>query len=454
MKQKSPEIDRLAGIEYYSTNYNGSGGKIKKTNSDFNVTELIDRKFIDGLSPRQEKNESFAIYRLEKSGIDSNHAILLLKKRLGVNFKIIGIKDAKASTLQYASTASNNSSKKIMPKMRIGNIELSFVGFSKRPLDKSMLIGNRFKISISDIRDNTRTEDLGPFLAQINSIGNYYGLQRFGSERLVTHLVGKAILKKEFNKAVDTLLTHTTKYDSAFSKEIREKLRDVKQNPSIVRKIPNGMDIEKKIAEEIVNGKDSTCALRSIPISIRRLFVQAFQSFIFNKTLSKAIGKDFSLINCETNDLCFEVTDNMVFGKIRKFDNMNSGSTAIGPPIEKKIGKNEIKKNEAKIKGKLIPVIRLPGYAFQPGKGRFDAITKEIMLEEEVTAKDFFIKELQELSEPGGYRQAAYICEGFKYNLSNNNASLRVEFAIPKGAYATTLLREIIKPDDPISAGF
>ncbi|MDQ4073659.1 MAG: tRNA pseudouridine(13) synthase TruD [Thermoproteota archaeon] len=454
MKQKAPEIDQLAGIEYYSTNFTGVGGEIKKNNNDFNVIELIDKNFISQLTPRQEKNELFAIFKIEKNGIDSNHAVILLKKRLGINFKIMGIKDAKASTLQYASTAINSSSKRIDSKIRIGNIMLSFIGFSKKPLDKTMLIGNRFKINIRNINGNAKTEDLEPFCAQLDSIGNFYGLQRFGSERLVTHLVGKAILKKEFSKAVDILLTYTTKHDSTFSKELREKLRDIKQNPNIVRKIPKGMDIERKIAEEIIKGKDPMYVLRSIPISIRRLFVQAFQAFIFNKTLSKSIEKKFSLINCETDDLCFEVTDNIVFGKIRKFDRINSDAMTEGPSMAKGVSDMTRKKNKGKEERRFIPIIRLPGYAFQPGKSRFDIITKEVMQEEGVTAKDFFIKELQELSESGGYRQAAYVCKDFKYDLASNNTSLRVEFAIPKGAYATTLLREIIKPDDPIAAGF
>jgi tRNA(Glu) U13 pseudouridine synthase TruD len=31
---------------------------------------------------------------------------------------------------------------------------------------------------------------------------------------------------------------------------------------------------------------------------------------------------------------------------------------------------------------------------------------------------------------------------------------LDLSFKLPKGAYATTLLRELIKPTDPIKAGF
>ncbi|MGN6560667.1 MAG: tRNA pseudouridine(13) synthase TruD, partial [Candidatus Nitrosocosmicus sp.] len=60
--------------------------------------------------------------------------------------------------------------------------------------------------------------------------------------------------------------------------------------------------------------------------------------------------------------------------------------------------------------------------------------------------------EMQELSEAGGFRQAAFISKDFKYTIDEN--STLIEFTAPKGSYATTLLREIIKPDDPISAGF
>ena len=262
-------------------------------------------------------------------------------------------------------------------------------------------------------------------------MGNYYGLQRFGSERLVTHLVGKAILERKFDKATEILLTYTTNYDSKFSREIREKLRDIKSNPNLIREIPPGMDIEKNLAKAILIGKDPISALRTIPISIRRLFVQAFQAFLFNKTLSIAIRDDFSLTIPEESDLCFDVFgDDLTFGKIRKYEK--------GKPADSRIQR--------------LPIIRLPGYSFQPGKNRFDKIIKEFMKQENINAKDFFIKEMQELSESGGFRQACYVCKNFKYKKEEN--SLLVGFSVPKGSYATVLLRELIKPANPIESGF
>jgi tRNA pseudouridine13 synthase len=163
-------------------------------------------------------------------------------------------------------------------------------------------------------------------------------------------------------------------------------------------------------------------ALRSIPITIRRLFVQAYQSYIFNLCLSRSIAAGEDIAAPKGGDLCFEMEGPMAFGRIIKFD---PGS-----------GK------------KMVPAVRMAGYTFQPGKGRFEAATKKILDEEGVAPKDFYIEEMQELSQQGGFRQAPLWCRDFAARGST------VSFKLPKGSYATTLLRELMKPDDPIAAGF
>jgi tRNA pseudouridine13 synthase len=428
MKQSSPDIDKLAGIEYYATEFDGMGGTIKKNTEDFHVQEIISNIFLKQISPEQTRSNIFPVYEIRKKGMDSSHAILTLKKKTGLDLKIVGIKDAKATTIQYAS--SNSSTRKVIKNMDLGKIKLTLVGFSRKPIEKNNLVGNTFDIRIVEPKRD-KLDNIVQFLCDINSLGNYYGLQRFGSERLVTHLVGKAILERKFDKATEILLTYTTKYDSKYSQEIREKLRDIKSNPNLLREIPPGMDIEINLAQAILKGKDSISALRTIPINIRRLFVQAFQAYLFNKTLSIAIRDEFSLTVPEENDLCFDVfDDNLIFGKIRKYEKEK--------PTDSRIQR--------------LPIIRLPGYSFQPGKNRFDKIIKEFMKHENITAKDFFIKEMQEISESGGFRQACYVCKNFKYKKEEN--SLLVGFSVPKGSYATVLLRELIKPVNPIESGF
>ena len=107
MKQSSPDIDKLAGIEYYTTEFDGIGGTIKKNTEDFHVQEIISNTFLKQISPEQTTSNIFPVYEIRKKGMDSSHAILTLRKKTGLDLKIVGIKDAKATTIQYASSSSS-----------------------------------------------------------------------------------------------------------------------------------------------------------------------------------------------------------------------------------------------------------------------------------------------------------------------------------------------------------
>jgi tRNA pseudouridine13 synthase len=415
-----PEIDSYAGIDCYCTSFKGINGTIKKTNEEFQVSEIIDYAFLKPpyFSLIQNNEHKFPLYLLEKHNIDSNHAIIEIKKKSGLKLKVLGIKDAKAETSQYASCEQV----KNLPKYVItSKTKLTLKGFLRTPISKSALIGNSFNIKVNKASGN----DLHPFLLELNNIANFYGLQRFGSERMVTHLVGKALLNKNYNKAIEYLLSYTSKYDSKFSKEIRERIKDSNNYQKVLNILPKGMDLERNILSALTKGKDSIAVIRSIPINIRRLFVQAFQSYVFNKCLSESLLHNEDIQKCKDGDLCFEIEKPLVFGKIRRFrEGIDSHKDTI-------------------------PAIRLVGYNYQPGKSRFDHITKKILSDENVLPKDFYLKDLQELSVQMGFRQTLLCCHEFRYS-----GILDLSFKLPKGAYATTLLRELIKPTDPIKAGF
>ena len=420
MIQSVPEIDFKAGMECYCTNFAGINGTIKENNEEFQVSEIIDYTFLKPpyFSSVQNNEHKFPLYLLEKHNIDSNHAVIEIKKQSGLKLKIMGIKDAKAETSQYASCEQTKNLPRdiITPKTK-----LTLLGFLRTPLSKSALIGNSFKIKINQTSDN----DIHPFLLELNKIANFYGLQRFGSERMVTHLVGKALLERNYNKAIEYLLSYTSKYDSKFSKEIRERSRDPKNYQKLIKILPKGMDLERLMLYTLVKGKDSIAVIRSIPINIRRLFVQAYQSYIFNKCLSNALLSNEDIQKCKDGDLCFEIEKPLVFGRIRKFrEGVDSNND-------------------------VAPAIRLVGYNYQPGKNRFDHITKRILADENISPTAFYLKDLQELSLQMGFRQTSLFCSEFSYF-----GMLELLFKLPKGSYATTLLRELIKPLDPIKAGF
>ena len=99
-----PEADKLAGIGCYCTAFDGIGGLIKQSSEQFRVFEIIDDSYLKDISDIQDTNYRYPLYILEKQNIDSNHAVLEITKAIGLRLKIIGIKDAKAVTIQHASS--------------------------------------------------------------------------------------------------------------------------------------------------------------------------------------------------------------------------------------------------------------------------------------------------------------------------------------------------------------
>ncbi len=415
-----PIIDSKVGINCYCTGFDGVHGTIKRRTSDFNVIEIIDPEVLEELAEFKDERHKFPLYVLEKSNIDSNHALARIKERFGIRLRIMGIKDAKAKTLQYASA---DQLKKVHRQFQMSQILLTLKGFITRPISKRSLLGNEFAIII---RGNQH-QDCYEFKTEIRKIANFYGLQRFGSQRAVTHLVGKEIVNRNFKRAVELLLCYTTNYDSGMTKEIREKSQDPSNYSRLVKSMPIGMDIERCLMYAVMDGKDYIFALRAIPINIRRLFVQAYQAYIFNLCLSNAMMTGEDILKCKAKDLCFEVECPLKFGKLRKFDSSSDSER------------------------NTVPAIRLVGYAFHEGKGRFELITNKLLKSEGILSKNFYIKEMQELSTQGGYRQAPLCASNFS---AIGTDPLHISFTLPTGSYATTLLRELMKPPDPIESGF
>lgn len=419
MKGTVPLIDWQAGIRHYCTDFDGIDGKIKQNPADFLVSEILNKQYLESLSKNSTSSHRFPVFILKKHNIDSIHAIIEIRNHLNLDLRILGIKDAKASTVQFATTIQKI--RNLPRRAKTSHTEICLIGYGNTLLSKSDLWGNQFTVLIAEPKHT----DLASFLHEIDRIANFYGLQRFGSERMVTHNVGREILKGNLRRASELLLTETTKYDTAYSREIRDQLSDPSNFHKLVNLLPKGMDIEREVVRSLLQKRDYIRALRSIPIGIRRLYVQAYQAYIFNLCLSELLSSGEDITKCSDGDLCFEIEGNDILGKIRKLNPSTDVASAV------------------------LPALRLVGYSFHIGKGRFESTSQKILKDEGLTPRDFYIRDMQELSVKGGFRQSVLWCKGFNYS-----GCLQISFKLPKGSYATTLLREIMKPCSPIEAGF
>ena len=396
-----PQIDKEIGISVYTTKSSSISGKIKQNENDFSVKEVLSEKAIDSF----DNDEGHAVYLLKKSGIDTNHALADIEKRYGLVLKSLGLKDANAKTEQYVYAYKKINS---LEEYNGKKYSAQRVGFVKKPISKKDMLGNYFEIRISDLNDAL------PSFSGKENILNFFGYQRFGSKRPITHLVGKSIIKGDYEEAIEYLLNFSSKYDSEKNNEIRKLISERNSESEIIELLPYSMDIERNLLRQLSNDNDSKNAIRSIPLTLRRFYIQAYQSFLFNKTLSLAYEFEEQLFAPENDDVCFD--KNSVLGK---FENDSSQKLAI-------------------------PLV---GHSYYK-KSRFDYYIKKVLEEELLTPKDFFIKDFQELSIDGGFRNASI--NYLNFQIDEN----LIKFQLSRGSYATIVLREILKSSNPLDCGF
>ena len=402
METTVPALDRAVGITVYSVPSPGIGGRIRDKPEDFVVDEVISDRAAGSI---REDGGGYAVYSLAKRGIDTGHCLTDIFRRRRLRLKALGMKDASARTTQYVCATSAGAGP---DRMSAARYDLVRLGYVERPLTKRVMTGNRFEIVVRDC-----TGDPGTFEGY-DRILNHYGYQRFGSRRPVTHLVGRAIIRGDFEEAIRLILSETSPFDAASSNEMRARMADPANYEECLREMPRSMDTERVVLVALRDGASPRQAFLRIPLYLRRLYVQAYQSYIFNLTLGGAASDGQRLGTPQDGDVCFGGSD-----RLGKYE---------GDPRQRL----------------AVPVV---GYSYYK-KTRFNPVISKILSEEGVTPRDFYLKEMQEVSGEGGFRQAMIQCSD--YTVQGNY----VGFVLSRGSFATVLMREMIKPANPIAAGF
>jgi tRNA pseudouridine13 synthase len=104
--------------------------------------------------------------------------------------------------------------------------------------------------------------------------------------------------------------------------------------------------------------------------------------------------------------------------------------------------------------------IPLIGFKQRKSLGVQGEIEKQILEEEEINQESFKIPAMPEITSRGELRTALTPLNNFSLNeVAEDSANLlkqkaEVSFTLYRGSYATILLRELMKPRNPIKAGF
>lgn len=394
-----PKLDTDIGISLYTTKFAGCGGMIKQDLEDFKVAEVLADNALKDVS----QESGYAVYIMKKTGIDTSHALQLVRKNAGLKLKALGLKDAKATTEQYVCATSRSTKLESYDDDRVA---LEPVGYVQRPLSGKDMIANSFEITVKDHNGTINDFD------EWSNILNFYAYQRFGSARAMTHLVGKALVSKDWDAAVDIVLKYGTPYESDSTKELRDSITNAKTFKEMLEIMPHSMDIERDLAIALDRGMNSLDAIATLGVQIRRLYVQAYQSFIFNMALCSAYEAGESL-EIKQGDVCY--------------------------------GKDGRLCRYADQKGCML-AMPLVGHSYYT-KTRFEKYIRDVMNKEGKTPQDFAISQMQAVSLEGGFRTIAIRAK----NTSIDKDTIHV--SLGRGSYATAVLREILKPEEPVKSG-
>jgi tRNA pseudouridine13 synthase len=455
-----PRIDKLLGIEVYASETRGIGGVIRRSVEDFVVEEVL----VDGSRAKIEKaaesqvlgaspsRQRYLLCILVKRNWDTFIAIKNIAKQLSISQKqisIAGIKDAKAVTAQHITI--EHSSMENASKINVKDIEVRPVGYFRDKLSPYYLLGNNFNVRVKSINlagstIRKRTAATIKELEAIGGIPNFFGHQRFGTTRAITHLVGKAIVKGDFEEAAMLFLAQPSAHEHPSSRQAREELQSKRDFKQALQNFPKQLRYERLMLSHLVEKpEDFVGAFKRLPVKLQALFVQAYQSHLFNRFLSERISNGFALNKAEVGDYLVNVE--------------RSGLPMI------KTGKiacaDALAETDALIRaGRMRIAIPLVGIKQRFSQGIMGQIEKQILEAESIKTENFRIDAIPKISGRGELRAIVSPIKNFKLRGISASADnpkehqAELEFMLLRGSYATVLLREIMKPHNPISAGF
>ena len=408
----------MAGIDWFVTDGHPCPSQVKKSPEDFRVEEHLS---LAGLTS-EPLPDYFPLYRVEKRSIDTMHMAKELSVALRSRVAYAGLKDKRAVSVQYATPTSRRALRPL--KVENGRFTAVIVGYVPGPVTRSALTGNRFSVRLRECCAGVGEALAGSMRAAADGeVPNFYGLQRFGASRPGTHAIGRALVKGDFREAVRMMLTQARPGEE---QEAQETF-DAGGYEKLLGLVPEGRDVELAVARELAGHPgDWVRALRAVPVRLRRLYVQAYQSFIFNRTMSMAVeaGEDIS--------------------QFHRGDNWAEAS-ADGLTVSPVHGVREVPTKNT------VPMVQTVGYAFRDYGSRFDSLAKKALEAEGVRGGQFYLDGMQELSQEGGFRRPQLVVADASWSVDGDVATL--EFTLPRGQYATVLLREIVKADDPAAVG-
>ncbi|KAG8183105.1 hypothetical protein JTE90_024416 [Oedothorax gibbosus] len=406
----------------------------------------------------------FVLYKENKDTMDTVNTIASFLKLKPKVFSYAGSKDKRGKTSQMVSAYKINPDKLLTINKQFNMIKVGNIVYKSEQLKLGDLLGNLFTVILRQLEGEPQIVEKAVKSLSTKGFINYYGMQRFGTSSVPTHIIGRHLLLGDYKESINLLLTPRPEDDEDLfaAKTVWVETNDANR---ALMKLKRKWSIEGKLLLGLTsaNKNDFCNAFGAIPRNMRLMYIHSFQSYIWNKVVSKRIKLHGlkvlkgDLVPKEDNAVVDNIEDNEVEGN-RK---------AVLSRMVKVLSAEEVDKYNIKE-----VLIALPGHSVVFPDNEMKDWYDEFLKEEGMVWSNFDSKN-KSYSLSGDYRKLIVIPEDTKWQIipyddgtlplvpsdldviqnqtippfegSGSFKALKLEFKLPPSAYATMAIREVLK---------
>lgn len=402
----------MTGAPYLTRDLPGIGGRLRARPDHFVVEEI----------PLREPLGSGAFLRvlIEKRRMSTPELLRRLSRELGLKrgeAHVAGNKDSDAVTRQWVSLPARVESR--LRRLELEGAVVLAGDLDPEPLATGDLLGNRFSIVVSELeRPETAGRAAEEILAVLveRGVPHYFGPQRFGT-RLIAADIGGALLRGESERAIELLLSGAPDVERDPNARRFRELCAAERWDDAYEAAPPGLGLERGLIAALLSGVERAHLWKRIPHADRRLFLSAWQSRIFNRIVGARLDS----------------IDRPIRGDIL-VDHANGDRRVVHDP-------------EAELDAvrtfAASPTGWMPGAEAERATDEAGAIESACFETDAVPARRFFRP--LDLTLPGERRPLRVPLLEPEVAVSTRDRAIRLEFDLPRGAFATAVLAEVRK---------
>ncbi len=411
-------------LSYLTPGLPGIGGRIKLQPEDFLVEE-------QPLYPTKGEGEHLYLF-IEKRGQTTSNVVRRIAKMFRVSKTDVGyagLKDKHAVTRQHLSVYLPDTSQdqNLISRFEFTPFKLLWSDRHHNKLRRGHLASNRFVIYIRHIQPTAvlKVKTVLDRLVQ-TGVPNYIGSQRFGY-RCNNNELGRLLLLGKWQALLDEMLGRPIDDDSEATFSGRQEY-DRGDYQAALAAWPKHLRNDRQALDALRQGKSPRQAVQTIDLQQQEYLISALQSRIFNLVLNRRI-QDRLFDQLVPGDLAWKHDNRSVFAvdeQVAGHENSPAG---------------RVRQFEVSPSG--------PMWGRQMTRPSGQVLDWETQALHHCGIGTADIEACQHVNMPGNRRQMRVQLRdpSTSGGADEHGNYVRVAFELPRGSFATIVLREIMKTD-------